>query len=51
MTEKKLISQKWNYKTSKELFEVLYKAEGIEEINRKFQEKVEKGVKLKKHKI
>ena len=34
MTEKKMISQKWNYRTSKELFEDLYQAEGIEEINR-----------------
>ena len=46
-----MISQKWNYRTSKELFEDLYQAEGIDEINRNFQEKVEKGVKLKKHKI
>jgi len=46
-----MISQKWNYRTSKELFEGLYQAEGIDEINRNFQEKIEKGVKLKKHKI
>ena len=43
--EKKILSQKWNYKISKELFEDLFQAEGIEEINKRFQEKIDKGVK------